>query len=161
MLEIAALEDHFDQELGPHTRRWGYFQAFARTELLMRLFDHRVPRWERLSFRALVPFVKPLMRRGMKIDPASVERSIIRIQSVFDAVGTLLADGRSFLVGSRPSAADITFASLASPVLGLEEMEIAYPRPDDLPADAAAFMRRLQAHPAGHFARRMYRSHRR
>lgn len=160
--EIAALEDFFDDKLGPDTRRWGYFHVLASTDRMMRLCDdRRVPRWQQRLFPVIFPVIRPVMRRAMNVTAEGARRSLDRIQIAFDRVTAQLANGREYLVGSRPSAADITFASLAAPVLGPKEHDSTYPEPEDLPAEAAGVLRGLRAHPAALLALRMYREHRR
>lgn len=161
--EIVELGRFFDDKLGPDTRRWAYFHILDRTDLMLRLCgDRRAPDWQRrLLFPAMWPAVRAVMRRGMAVTPEGARRSLGRIHAAFDRVGALLSDGRPFLVGARPSAADITFASLAAPVVVPDAPAPAYPGPDDYPPETAALVRTFRAHPAGQLVLRMYREHRR
>ena len=84
----------------------------------------------------------------------------VGIDQVFDRVAEQLADGRPFLVGSRPSAADIAFASLAAPVLAPTGYGARLPSESDLPSEAAAGIRAYREHPAGKWALRFYDEHR-
>ena len=64
-----------------------------------------------------MPILVPLIRTAFRITPDSAERSRQRVHEVFREVDKYLRDGRRFLVGDRFTAADLTFAALASPVL--------------------------------------------
>jgi glutathione S-transferase len=157
--EIEALEDLFDEDLGPHTRRWVYFYVLPRRDLLLGMVTG-VPDWERRALGLIFPAARALMRKAMRITPEGAARSRAKIDEVFAKVGGIIADGRPFLSGSRLSAADLTFASLAAPVLLPPTYGAPLPRPQDLPAEAATLIEAWQAHPAGQFALRLYREHR-
>jgi glutathione S-transferase len=160
--DIAALEDHFDEELGPHTRRWGYFHVLPNTALALHMCEAHghAPAWEQAAMPFLFPLVRGFMLRAMSIDAESAARSIREVQGVFDEVRDRLADGRRYLVGDTFTAADLTFAALAAPVLSPEEPFSRMPRLSALPEPAAERIRALSAHPAGTFALRVLREHR-
>lgn len=160
--EIEELEERFDEELGPHARRWAYFHLLAdrRATLAMFAAQTATPRHE----RAIIPFVFPvlrgLMRRSMKIDATRAERSRRTVDAVFDAVASRLEGGRRFLVGDSLTAADITFASLAAPALLVDHPSFRLPPIAEVPDAAASGIRAWRAHPAGEFALRIVRDHR-
>lgn len=159
--EVLALEDRFDEELGPHARRAIYFHMLPSRRLTLPLMTHGVPRHE----RALLPLVygplSKLMRSSMHIDAAGAQRSSDRLMGVMDEVSKRLADGRRYLTGDRFGAADITFASLAAPAVCAPGYGVPLPRVEELPAGAAALIRQVQDTPAGAFCIRMYRDERR
>jgi glutathione S-transferase len=155
--DVAALERHFDRELGPHARRWAYGELLGSVALLNRCVSAGVPGYERAMLPAVMLFARPLIRRGFRITPESAARSLERVRVVFDDLSARLADGRPFLVGDDLGAADITFASLAAPVLLPPEFGGALPMLGEVPAAMAAEVARLRATPAGAFALRIYR----
>jgi glutathione S-transferase len=158
--EVERLEDQFDEVLGPHTRRYAYYYLLdhARTRPLMKL-DVR-SRVERGLFHVGLPLVKLLMRKLLRIDAEGARRSEARIMETFAEVDALLADGRRTLVGGRFSAADLTFAALAAPVLFPPEYGFPLPDRSELPPELLAKVEELRARPAGRFALRLFREER-
>ena len=79
---------------------------------------------------------------------------------MFDEIAARLSDDRPFLLGDRFTAADLTFAALAAPVL----VPAGYGSPlPPLELDAAGDGHRgpaLRAHPAGRFAASLYATQR-
>ncbi len=158
--EALRLEDELDRQLGPATRRWAYFYLLPHEDL-DQFITKDVPRWQRLAFKVARPVALGMIRRGLKIDAAGAERSRKKIDDVFALVGELLADGRRFLVGDRLSVADLTFASLAAPILFPEQYGVVLPPRDELPADALDRVETWRGSRAGAFALRIYANHRR
>lgn len=154
------LEEHFDEELGPHSRRLMYFHLLDRTEVMTAAFAHGVSRAERATFRAALPALRSVLRRKLQIDSESAATSRERVQAVFREVGERLRGGRPFLTGRRFTAADLTFAALAAPVI--VPPEYGWPLPDfsTLPAPFQSEARHLRDTPAGQFALRLYREER-
>jgi glutathione S-transferase len=158
--EVVALEELFDTRLGPHTRRVAYFHLLPHREMIcsaacagVRGGDHRI-------FRAALPLVRWLMRRGMQIEPASAARSLERVREVFRTVSRKVEQGREYLVGDRFSAADLTFAALAAPVLLPRGYGSPMPTLADLPGGLLPLIDEMRSSPAGDFGLRLYRDHR-
>jgi len=126
--EVDALEEQFDTELGPHTRRWAYAQLLPQANLLRSVWSRGVPRFEASLIPLITPLARRLVRAAYKITPESAQRSLERVRDVFRQVDERLGDGRRFLVGERFTAADLTFASLAAPVLSLSSAALSIPR---------------------------------
>ncbi len=154
--EVDALVERFDTELGPHTRRWAYAQLLADTKLLRRVWSRDVPRLEAAVLPVIVPIARRLVRAGYRITPDSAQRSLDRVHGIFREVDERLRDARRFLVGDRFTAADLTFAALATPVLFPAGCPAALPALDAVPATMRAEVLRLRKTDAGRFALRMY-----
>src|SRR5207237_3447735 len=114
---VETLEEQFDEVLGPHTRRWAYAELLPDRGLLRKMMSRGVPRTEASLLPVIMPIVIAAIRSGLRITPDSAQRSLQRVHGIFQEVDKRLDDGRHFLVGERFTAADLTFASLAAPVL--------------------------------------------
>jgi glutathione S-transferase len=158
--EVERLEELFDEKLGPHTRRLAYFYILPHNRLLLDAVFDRVPRGDRVLFRASLPIMRFLMRRGMNITSESAERSLGRVREVFSFVGERLADGRKYLVGGGFTAADLTFAALAAPVLVPRGYGSHLPSLADLPSGVLPVIEEMRTTVAGEYALRIYRDQR-
>ena len=154
--EVDALEERFDTELGPHTRRWAYGQALPQVKAMRSLWAQDVPPLEASVIRVITPMMCQLVRKAYKITPENAQRSLERVRSVFRQVDELLNDGRQFLAGERFTAADLTFAALAAPVLLPAECRAVQPTLDDVPAAMREEILRFRKTDAGRFALRMF-----
>jgi glutathione S-transferase len=158
--QTSELEELFDTRLGPHTRRLAYFHLLQDRRLFLQSVLAGVGRGERMVFRALGPLPAFLMRRGMRINRSSAERSLARVREVFDSVATLLEDGRTYLVGDGFTAADLSFAALAAPVLLPSGYGSWLPQPQELPQEFLTIVETMRASVAGAFALRLYEDRR-
>jgi glutathione S-transferase len=154
--DSEALEERFDSVLGPHARRWAYHEMLPDRRQLRHMMARGVPRLEALLLPLLMPVIVPLIRKAFRITPDSARRSLGQVREVFADVDALLRDGRRFLVGDRFSAADLTFAALASPLLLPAECGASYPRLDEVPEAMREQSLRLRDTGAGRFALRLY-----
>jgi glutathione S-transferase len=158
----AELEDDFDRHLGPAARRLAYFHLLPSRRGFRELLGRGgVPGWQARSGRLARPVVVRLIKRGLRIDAAGAARSRTVVDDTFARVGALLADGRRYLCGDRFTAADLTFAALAAPLLMPDAYATAYmPSLDGQPASFRAVVAELRATPAGAFGLRVYADHR-
>ena len=157
--EALALEHELDEQLGPATRRVGYWYLLPPSDQVRDALRPVVPRWESAAMRVLQPVATGMLRRGLNVTADGVARSVEKIDAAFAKIDALLADGRRYLVGGRFTVADLTFASLASPVLGPPEhpVGIAF----DLGPEGNGRRATWQATRAGEFALRIYKEERR
>jgi glutathione S-transferase len=154
--EVEGLVAEFDRSLGPAARRAAYFCLLKDTSGARALLASTGPTWERRLCYPLFPAMRVVMKRAMNITPESAARSRDRLDTTFAEVSERLSDGRRFLVGDRFSAADLTFAALAAPMLLPPQYGHPLPPPSEMPPDLAKLVGRLRDTPAGRFALRMY-----
>lgn len=154
-----AIEDKLDTDLGPATRRWGYFHLLPREDLDAMMVGS-VPRWELRMLKLTRPIAYGMLRRGLKIDAAGAERSRAKIEATLAYVHDLLRDGRRFLAGDAFSVADLALAALAAPVLLPPAYPFALPAADTFPAEPRDQIQRWRDTAAGRHALLVYETER-
>lgn len=158
--EARAIESQLDERFGPHARRVGYWHLLGAPPKLLLEFATVAPRAEQVVLRIFRPVVVEFIRRGLKIDEAGARRSEKIVRETFAAMADKLARGTGYLVGDQFSAADLTFASLAAPLLLPDRHPIPWPSLDRLPPAMRTLVEELRVTPAGRHAQRMYAEHR-
>lgn len=161
--QAAVIEREFGDGLGAHARRAAYGLGLGDNRAFVDLARRNVG-WAQVRLtQALAPWMVGMISRGLRLEPDRVERSLAFIRACFDDVGRRL-DGRNYLVGDRLSAADLSFACMASPVLvptAAEGFGAVMPQRSELTSRAAAFAEELRDTPAGRYALRLFREERR
>ncbi len=154
--EVDGLEEQFDTHLGPHTRRWAYAELLSQPKLLLSVWSRGVPQLEANLLPLLTPVARRLVRAAYKITPESALRSLERVRNVFQQVDERLSNGHRFLAGERFTAADLTFAALAAPVLFPAEYRAVHPALSDVSTAMREEVLRLRDTDAGRFALRLF-----
>jgi glutathione S-transferase len=154
--EIDSLVESLDGNLGLHVRRWVYSQLLPDAKLLRDLWSRGVPDIEAVLVPTIAPMVRFLARKAYRITPDTAQHAREQIRGEFRRIDDRLSDGRRFLVGDRFTAADLTLAALAAPVLLPAECRAAQPALDELPAGAREEVIRLRSTAAGRFVLRLY-----
>lgn len=155
--QVEELEDLFDKQLGPATRCWGYFYVIDNYKYIQSRWTPNVPFLEKALFPVVYPFMRQLVRKAYNVNAESSAQAYEQIQSIFEKVNELLADGRTYLVGDSLSAADITFAALAVPVISPPEHPIQSSFLQNLPSEMTSKINDFRETPAGAFVLRLYR----
>ncbi|WP_341733652.1 glutathione S-transferase family protein [Microcoleus sp. EPA2] len=158
--EVEELEELFDARLGADTRNWGYFYRSGDRETMRTGWCSGTPQLERLGFEIIFPFLSSTVRQRYNITVDTAAKALQGIQEIFEIVDRRLAGGKTYLVGDTISAADITFAALAAPVLLPPEHPVMVSKMADLPIEMAAVIKQLQSTAAGVYALRLYRQQR-
>ena len=148
------LEDWFDEQLGPHIRRYVFHELARDRERMGRLSAAQLPGPPALAGRIGEAYVN--LRFGVGNErKAGVARG--KVLAALDRLDAELGDGE-YLVGGRFSVADLTAAALFYPlVLPPEGPRI----PTDMPAPLERFRAPLRERPGWRFVEEMFRRHRR
>jgi glutathione S-transferase len=159
--KVEKLENLFDTQLGPSTRLWFYSYMLDERELMLRVFCEGVNHVEQEIFTVVFPSIQAAMRQRLNITAKSTAISHNKIKRIFATVNERLADGRTYLVGDRFSAADLTFASLAAPTVLPTEYGVRLPQLDELPEEMTATIKEFRKTQAGEYALRLFHEERR
>lgn len=154
--QVEELEELFDEKLAPAVRTWAYFYIVDKSKILQPKWCQGVPFYEKLLFSVVYPAMRSVVKKAYDVNPESAAQSYQEIENVFEKVNELLADGRNYLVGDKMSAADITFASLAAPILQPSQHPIKSSDSQKLPAEMLSKIREFRKTAAGKFALDLY-----
>jgi glutathione S-transferase len=155
--EVEALEDEFDEGLGVESRRWVYFHWLkAPAADVLRIAAQSTPAWQRRVAPFIFPVFRAYLTRYLGISAQNLLAGRQIIEQAFDRVEARLSDGRPFLCGSRFTAADLTFACMAAPLLLPPEYGIRLPTLAEAPEAARADIQYFQNRSAGKFALRLF-----
>ncbi len=159
---IDALEHDYDHRLGVESRRWVYFHwKAAPPREVLRIAGQGTPVWERALAPVVIPFVLKFIENKLDVGANQVQAGRGIIDETFDRVANLLDKGQAFLCGDRFTAADLSFACMAAPLVMPAEYGIRLPTADRIPEAARADFERYRAHPAGQYAMRLFQAYRR
>ncbi len=159
--ECLQLEALCDVELGPATRLLAYHHLLPQPQLCLPTIQTSGPRWQQRLVRPLFPLIRAAMRWRMQIHEAGAQAARRAIAQVFSVVAQRLADGRPYLLGEQFSAADLTFAALAAPLVQPAQYGFPLLALESQTAELQALTYAYRGTPAGAFALRIYEQHRR
>ena len=150
-----ALEDHFDEELGPRVRRllWHYTLPDADATVDAVLSSAGPVR--RGLLRATAPVATRMVRRDYDVDQAGADEALQGIRRAMDLVEREL-DGGDYLVGDSFTVADLAGAALFTPVLAPPGR----PWAPTLVESMVPVREELEARPGGRWVAKMYERHR-
>jgi glutathione S-transferase len=120
-----ALEDWFDEQLGPAVRLLWIRQALPSSRIFIGAFAPQLGRCSRLAARLALPVRRPAIRRLFDIDDG--------VAGAFEQLRLACARFRAelrpsgYLVGDSFTVADLTLAAMLSPVVAPEQFQ--YPQP--------------------------------
>jgi glutathione S-transferase len=150
------LEDWFDEQLAPELRRFVWHHTLDDTDVVVgALFTRPSPGRERF-LRATAPVARMLVRSDYGVSEESAARAREAVVAAMDRVERELQPS-GYLVGDRFSVADLTAASLFTPVLAPPERPFA---PKTLAPAVQELRDELSARPGGGWVAQMYARHR-
>jgi len=158
--ETEELENFFDERLGPATRKWAYSWGLRDRALLVKLMQIGATSGEARLLRWSAPAIISFMKKGLGLSESAIDKSQARIAEIFENVGERLA-GKKYLVSDRFGAADLTFAALAAPCVLAPNYGLGMAEMGELPEEMQRAIEAMRKTPAGDFALRIYRDHRR
>lgn len=153
-----ALEDYFDEHLGPALRAAMVTPLFRNDpDLALRALTTGMPDRAYRTLRPLGRIFPAFYRLRHKIRDASLEADRAAVNTALDRIEQE-RQGRAYLVGDAFTVADLTAAALLGPML--QPPEIQYPLRVELPSYLQDYRAMLLRHPAMQWAAGIYRLHR-
>jgi glutathione S-transferase len=153
-----ALEDYFDEQLGPALRAAMVTPLFRHDPALaLRILTTGMPDQAYQTLRPLARIFPAFYRFRHKVSDAKLETDRATVNAALDRVEQE-RQGRAYLVGDAFTVADLTAAALLSPLL--QPPEIQYPLRVELPPYLQDYRATLLQHPAMQWAADVYRLHR-
>jgi glutathione S-transferase len=151
------LEDHFDEQLGPHTRLLSVHKLLDSSGLFLGAFVPDMKGPTRLVARAMFPFIRRGVRATFDITPATVAVAEERLAAAGERFGAEVQPS-GYLIGDRFSVADLTLAALLAPIVAPPEFP--YPQPHCDHPRLAPLRAELTRHGLLEWTREIYARHR-
>lgn len=152
-----ALEDFWDEELGPHVRLLAVHHLLGDGDLFLRTFTPDLPAGRRLMARAAFPALRRRLVAQFGIDDLTVDRAFARIQTAGKRFRAELRPS-GYLCDDRFTVADLTLAALVAPAVAPEQFP--YPQPQRGHPILEPLRDALAEAGIADFAREMYARHR-
>jgi glutathione S-transferase len=152
-----ALEEHFDEDLGPHLRRALFHDLLPHTAAAAAMMTVGFGAGTRLVYRTAFPAIRRVMRADMRIDEPGAQLGRAKIVAALDLIERELQPS-GYLVGDRFSVADLTAAALLSPLV--MPPEFPYQPPVPVPGRVRSFRDGLADRPGFRWVEEIYRRHR-
>jgi glutathione S-transferase len=156
--EVEALEDLFDEELGVYSRKWVYahYLQYPPAKLIS-IAGQGTPAWERRLMAPIFPFFRrALAWRLGDFSKGTIDAGLLRVREILTDVEQRLSDGRPYLCGDSFTAADLSFACMAAPLVLPRNYGIRLPDLDELPEAIRLDVETFRARAAGVFALRLF-----
>jgi glutathione S-transferase len=152
-----ALEDFFDEELGPYARRLFVHGWAADPKLLATAFFPGASAAKLLAGRALFRLGRRSSARRLGIDDAGIEVAWAKLRAALERFQAELQPS-GYLVGDRFTVADLTMAAMMSP--GVAPAQFPYRPPPEARALLSELRELLEAHEALPWVEEIYARHR-
>ena len=157
--QVETLEKLFDDKLGVATRCWAYYYTIDKPWKIAIAWGKQAPLIEKIKIAIAFPKIPDILKQNYNVTSEGRDAALQEIREIFAVVNHKLNSDRQYLVGNSLSAADLTFAALASPAIRPDNHPI-YDSQLLFPTEMVEVIEELRATPAGELVMRMYREHR-
>ncbi len=152
------LEDYFDERCGHDVRRVLFGDNLADPEkFLVMLYGADHPRFGLL--KTISPVLSQVVKRRFRIRPETVEKSREKVRAAFEALEAEVGPS-GYLVGESFTVADLTAASILSPIVMPPEFPYIKLHPDERTTESRRFRDSLKDRPGFRWVEDMYARHR-
>lgn len=153
------IEKRLDGIAGIHVRRMYYSEALISCpDKVRQVFSNDLTFLNKMALRGSWKIVRKLMIEGMDLGPEQREESKSILEDELDWLDGMLSDGRQYLSGDKFSRADLTAASLLSPLAVPKEHPVY--RSETMPPQMASDQKLWHDRPSIKWVRSMYSRHR-
>lgn len=156
-VRALAIEDFFDEELGPYTRRLVLNAVLPDRELLLSAFAPDLSGGRRLLSRATYPLVRRRIVSEFDLDHQRIEAAWAKLRAAGARLRRELQPS-GHIVGDRFTVADLTVAALLAPLVAPEQFP--YPQPQRRHPRLAEVRAALTEEGLAEWTRAMYARHR-
>jgi glutathione S-transferase len=153
----AETERYFDVEVAPEVRRLFWACYIGRPADCARMACDGFGAATRIAWHAAFPLMRPLFRRNMALDAASLDAARMRLRSHFDRLESEIGPG-GYLVGARFGVADLAAAAVMTAII--RPPQFPYPLPEPWPPALVELRDSVSRHPAFEWVLGIYSMHR-
>lgn len=146
------------ERLGVYVRRWIYAHVLPFACDAKNILSEQANPWQAKAFQYTYPVMKALLIRGLGLQEDRVKRSEEKIYQGLESLSKRLKKKPDFLLGNQFSFADITVASLLSPLVNPPEHPV-YGKVT-LSQEVLRQLEDFQAYPILSWVSKMYREKR-
>ena len=157
---VLELHNKWMKELAGPLSELVYSLLLPHRKYALALFTRGVPRKERVVFKIGYPLLRKALSKGLNLTGDSNDNRINKIKSLFTEVDQMLGDGREYLTGSKLTLADISFASIAAPLILPDQFGGEITRMAEIPPKLRTIILELRDTRAGQFVVRLYQQDR-
>jgi glutathione S-transferase len=154
--EIDELEEIYDSILGIESRRWMYLKMLSHPKELITIAAQGAPKWEEIAGRTFFVFFRAFGKARLRVTEENVKAGLDKMRNVFGQVNERLQDNRPYLLGDRFTAADLSFACMAAPLILPKQYGVSLPSREDIPESMKPVVREFSEQAAGAFALKMF-----
>src|SRR2546423_9792603 len=156
-VRALEIEDFFDEELGPYTRRLALNAMLPDRELVLGAFAPDLSRGRRIVMRVTFPLVRRRATSEFDLDHRGIEAAWAKLGAAGARFRSELGPS-GYLVGDSFTVADLTVAALVAPLIAPEQFP--YPQPQRRHPRLAELRAALTEEGFDEWAREMYAKHR-
>lgn len=158
--EVLDLYHLFSSGLAGNLSEYVYSLILPFRRFAIPLFTERVSLKERLISQIGYPILRKALAKGLNLAGGTNEARLQAVREVFQHVDNLLSDGRKYLVGNKLTLADISFASVAAPLILPDQCGSVITKINQIPDELRKVILELRATDAGQFVLRLYQEDR-
>ncbi len=159
--EVEQLEELFDSQLGVATRCLGYYFALQNSWKVPLIWTKGTSWSEKIGCILSFPMIVKMLKHSYQVNETQKNIALQNIKNIFSIVDKKLAPEKKYLVGDKISAADISFAALAAPLLRPRNHPIYSAKTNNTSQEMVNIVKDLRKTRPGKFALRLYSKSRR